>query len=227
MKLPSLRFSPLCQISCRKQQTPEILNRAVHILIRQLLTDFFRDFFTCHQFLNLHLCCTHIRHLNKTSDRVVATGVAPVILRLCLRVGTNLTAAADNIPWTININGTKTVSIIPLSDLFIMFIHFVIIKKLSDFPVCKAKMLLEFHIRNGQHPQIIQPRKNTLLRDTHTSRQHRHEQISVRFQPLLKHIPYQHDHLIIISLLKRFRKRHVILINQENDLSSMMFLEQS
>ena len=163
MKLPSLRFSPLCQVSCRKQQTPEILNRAVHILIRQFLVDFLCDFLTCHQFFNLHLCGTHIRHLNKTSDRVITAGVAPVILWLRLRVGTKQITVINHIPRAIHVNRTKTIAVIPFSNSLIIQRLVIICQHLPDFFVCKSKVLIKSHIRNGQYPQIIQPRKNTLL----------------------------------------------------------------
>ena len=126
--------------------------------------DLLRDQFPCNQALNFTFEGSIIsRFPDKTSDRIVAAAVCPIILRLSIRLCSEFAAAADYIPWTVYICISEPVAIIPLLHRAILFRQPILSQQFSYFLIGKTKIFIKIHIRNRQHAQIIQSGKDTFL----------------------------------------------------------------
>lgn len=104
-------FSFLRQIPCHKQYAPKIIDAIVYFVVCQLQTDRLFNFLPSNQTLNF-VPCGFIRFVNKSFYKVVAAGIDPVRLRLCIKLSAKSVNMVNHIPRTVNIGITKTISII-------------------------------------------------------------------------------------------------------------------
>ena len=75
--------------------------------------------------------------------------------------------------------------------------------------------------------KIIEPCKNTLLGYAQAARQHGKLQEIVRLERLPEQTANQRSHFPVVSMLKSLVQRHVVFIDQENDLLTIMFFEKA
>ena len=76
------------------------------------------------------------------------------------------------------------------------------------------------------HLQVIQSGENALLRYPETPGKDSEIQAVIRLQHIAKQVADQTHHLIIVSCLKCFIQRDIILINQQDGLLAVMFFEK-
>ncbi len=192
----------------------------------QFLMDLFFHGFPGDQPFQFALCYSFIHSFNKMSYDIIAAGIGPEILRSGVFVCAKFITIADHIPWTINLHFSKTISVIPLFHQIVGIRHFIIFQKSCHFFVCKSETSCKLSICNRKYLRIIKSRKNTLLCNPQASGQHRKLKAPVCLQRLFKHVPDQHDHLIIISVFTGLCQRNIILVDQDDDLLPIMLLQQ-
>ena len=203
----------------------------IHRLIQSVICQLFMNLL-CHRPAGYQLFQFAFRqsiiHLfNKMLYDIVAACIRPVILRLDVRIIRQLITVADDIPRTIDVHTAKTITVIPVPNCVIFIFQSIILQHFLYFLVQETKIFIKAHRRNGQDLKIIQSGKNTFLCHTQTACQHSEKQAVVCFQHLLKHIPDQQCHFLIISLLVRFRQGHIIFVNQNDYLLTKMLFQQS
>ena len=195
-------------------------------VISQFLMDLFFHGLPGNQPFQFALCYSFVHSFNKMSYDIIAAGIGPEILRSGVFVCAKFITIADHIPWTIDFQISKTVSVIPFLCQFVSVQHPIIFQKRPYLSVCKTIMLCKFYIGNGINLRIIKSRKNTLFCHPQASGQHRKLKAPVCLQRLFKHVPDQHDHLIIISVFTGLCQRNIILVDQDDDLLPIMLLQQ-
>ena len=168
-----------------------------------------------------------VRLLNKSSDNIITACVDPIILRRYRRVHFQRMAVAHHIPWTVDSQTAKPITIIPFFYLFIFFHELIIRKHFSDFRVRKAECSVILYIFYRINIQVVQSRKNTLPGDPQTPGKYSKIQASVCFENLTEQSPEQLYHVVVISALVRFVQRHIILIDQHYRLLPIIFVQKA
>ena len=177
------RLSVHRQIPCREQDTPQICDAVVDLFIGQVQANGLFDGFPSNQPFDF-TAGRLIRFVDKPFQKIVAAGVDPVCLRLCISFRTEPVHMVDDVPRAVYIRVPKVIAIIPLPDFRQMIFQAVIHQQLFDFILCKAKLLIKTSICNGQHLEIIQSGEDALLGDTKAACQDCKLQRIVGFQGL-------------------------------------------
>ena len=147
-----------------------------------LLTDFFLDTSTIHKMFQLQFCefLRFINTIDKAMDHIISACIHPIIFWCTLLICNMITAIVNHIPWTIYINISKTIPVIPFFYRLIMCILTIIMKQLFYFIICKAKVFIKINIRNGINFKIIQSCKNAFFCNPKASCQHSKLQTVIR-----------------------------------------------
>ena len=102
----------------------------------------------------------------------------------------------------------------------------VVRQHIANFAIRKSKVFIKVHIRNGMHHQVVQPRKDALLRYAQTTGQHSEKQAVVRFQRQTKHRTNQIDHPVVIAVRICLIQRHIVFVDQQKHLLPVMLFEK-
>ena len=155
------------------------------------------------------------------------TRIFPEILRFTFWFKCQFIQITQHIPRTVNLRLSKTVSIIPLFNLtLILNIPGILQKPLYLF-IGKSKIITESFIRNCICHKIIGSSKNTFFGNAQTSCNHRKLKCCIILQCLAHHGADHIQHFIVICLASRFRHRHIVLINKQNHLFSIIYLHHT
>ena len=100
--------------------------------------------FACNQIFNLAADRRFIRLLDKTSYCLIAAGIGPVILRLCVCVRSKSIAVIYHIPRTVDFCISKLIAIVPFFYLIIMTGQLIIIQQFFYFSVGETKSFVNY-----------------------------------------------------------------------------------
>ena len=133
-------------------------------------------------------------------------------------------AVADYIPRTVNLQFSKIVSVIPFLYGIVFFHKSIIFQQILNFPIQKSKIFIILYIFYCVYIKIIQSGKDTFLWYPQTPCQDRKFQAVVCLKCISKQDFDQFHHGIVISWLVCLIKRHIIFINQHDDVPIIMLL---
>ena len=210
----SLRCPALIgQITGGKEDTPEILNAVVDLVIGQIEAQFFFQALSGNQALDL--CpCRPGRLVDEVLHQAIAAGIDPVGLRSRLRIRIDPIYVIDDVPGAINLGIAEAIAIVPFPGFLKAILLMVIGQKLLYFFLCEAKLLVEPGICDGKDLEVVQAREDALLGNTKAAGQNRKFQKIIGFQGFSKHSPNQRNHFPIIAILKRLIQRDIVFIDQ-------------
>ena len=203
-----------------------MIDRIIQAVIGQLFMDLLCDGLACDQGLDLSFCQAVIDFFNEMPDHTVAAGIGPIILRLHSWIVQKIVTVVDHIPRAIYVHISETIAVIPVLRSLISIFQAIIAQHFSDLAVCKAKILIETHSRDGEDLGVVEASEDTLLCHPQAASQHREIKAFIRFQGLIEQVPDQGDHPSVIAFFICFCQRYIILIDQDDHFLPMMFMEQ-
>ena len=147
-----------------------MFRRIIQPVIRQVLMNFLTHRLSGNQRFDFPFHHAIAHFFNEMSDRIVAAGIRPVILRRQGPLHLKPVHIIDHIPGAIQPRFSKQVSVIPFPDLVIFIGQLIGDEHFLYFLIRKTKAGITVIIHDGKYFGIIQSRKNTFLRHSETSR---------------------------------------------------------
>ena len=136
-------------------------------------------------------------------------------------------AVAYHIPWAVNTKTSKPIPVIPLLYDIIFIRKSITGKHISHIGIRKTEIFIILHIFYCIHIKVIQSGKYTFLWYSKTPGKNCKIQTAVRFQCLTKQRSDIIYHSIIVTWLVSLIQRNIILINQNDRLLTIMFLQKA
>ena len=153
-------------------------------------------------------------HIYERTDNRIITGVFPEALRSGIRIILQSVNIIQHIPWAIDIESSKVITIIPCPNQLRLILITCICKDPLHIRLREAKIFVQPRIRNCIGNKIIGSSKNALLRDLQAACDHCKLQITVIFQRSTHNGTNDLQHLIIIAMGTGFCHRDIIFIQQ-------------
>ena len=110
------------------------------VIICQILIHFLDNVSTIHQSFKF-LRNTGTRIVNKRTNYRIIACVFPKVIRLSIRISHQLLHIAHHIPWTVNINTSEMIAIVPFLHHLCLTFYASIRKNLIHFALYKTKTL--------------------------------------------------------------------------------------
>ena len=138
------------------------------VIICQILIHFLDNVSTIHQSFKF-LRNTGTRIVDKRTNYRIIACVFPKVIRLSIRISHQLLHIAHHIPWTVNINTSEMIAIVPFLHHLCLTFYASIRKNLIHFALYKTKTLTKTWGHNCFRHKIIRTRKNTFFRNFKTA----------------------------------------------------------
>ena len=205
-----------------------MIHGRIQVIVGNHFIDLFDHCFSIYQ--PFQFCfCEHIRFIDtvdKMMNHTVPACIHPVIFRLGLWIMNMIIAVIHNIPRTVHICFSESVSVIPFFYLVISVIHFIVMQHGLYFFICKTEGFIKFCICNRIYFEIVQSGKDAFFCNAQAARQNGKGETAVCFQNISEHISKQQYHFIIISIFMGFCHRNIVFVNQDNHLLFIVNFQQ-
>ena len=94
------------------------------------------------------------------------------------------------------------------------------------FLFCKTKIPAVFNIGNRIGDNIVQASEDAFFGDAQAAGQDGKFQASIGLEYLAKQVPYQMQHLVIVTLFKCLCQWHIVFVNQDNGFLAIVFTKK-
>ena len=156
------------------------------------------------------------------SDNIVATCGLPECPRDAL-----IAEVSNHRPRIEYLRSAKTITVIPLADLIILFSSSVVRCHLPHFIRRKTEVFAVSMIQNRIDLQVVEAAEDALLCHTQNARQETIRQMRIVLQATRKQDSHEADHLIVIPKHMSLLNRRVVFINDDDWFHTVMFMQHS